>query len=392
MQVGSDTVHKVMDNLNMAHNLTGPANPNGTMPIYTAAPQTPLHPRSVDVHQFSPLDAKSMYSSAWNVPYTLDTPSVDTYGLESNAAYLTSGALMTSANTYGSSYRWTHPATKPPQHGLSTCYEHGLSYSMNGLPYVQTNNLRSTATSEAHSPLNMASLQLTLPERPRPRQYPMSDATTQRQLPIPQPSPAQTSRNVVDQLQDQRLRSAQTSTGVAFARPLLPWSLDNDNLVAISQATSNEISTQSSTTKYRNFNDLTTTSSPVEKAKRTNATSFQLNFTTPALLEAIHAPAPAPTYSTFRESRNIDSSSTHMARQNSQTDLYNFSTDNASKRHSQSNRVSNDCKLVSGHEYHPLAPYQDLASSNTTNVQRESFDNRNNPLHRPSVSNMNESF
>jgi hypothetical protein len=376
----------------MAHGLTDLANPNGTMPIYTAAPQTPLHPRSVDVHQFSPLDTKPMYSSAWNAPYTLDTSSVDTYGLESNAEYPTSGALMTSANTYGSSYRWTHPATKPLQQGLSTCYEHGLSYSMNSLPYVQSNSLRSTSTSEAHSPLNMTSLQLTLPERPRPRQYPMADATTQRQLPIPQPSPAQTSRNVVDQLQDQRLRSAQTSTQAAFARPLLPWSLDNNSLVAIPQATSNEISTQPATTKDGNLNYLITTSSPVEKAKSASAAAFQLNFTTPALLEAIHAPAPAPTYSTFREGRNNDSSSTHMARQNSQTNLYSFSTDNASKRHSQKNQVSKDCKLVSGHEYHPLAPYQDLTSSNPANMQRESFSNRNNPLHRSSMSNMNGSF
>lgn len=377
----------------MAHSLTGLGNPNGMMPIYTAAPQTPFYPRTVDIHQFSPLDAKPAYSSAWSVPYVGDPSPVETYGLEANVAYPAGGASATSANTYASSYRWSHPATKPLHHGLSNCYEHGLSYSTNGLPYVQTDNLRGAATSEAHSPLNMTSLRLTLPERPRPHKYPVSEgASIQRQLPIPQPSPAQTSRNVVDQLQDQRLRSARTNTGATYSRPILPWTLDSDNLVTIAKATSNETSTQRAATTEGNLNYLTTTTTSAEKAIPASAAPLQLNFTTPTLLDAIHAPTPAPTYSTFRESRNIEPSSAQMARQSSQTNLYSFSTDNASKRLSHSTRISDDCKLVSGHEYHPLAPYQNMASSNTANMQCEAFDNRNNPLHHSSISNTNSSF
>jgi hypothetical protein len=378
----------------MTHSLTGMANANGMMPIYPAAAHNPMYsrPMTAQPHQFPQLETKPMCHSAWTLPYSEDTSPVDSYTLEQPGAYLPNPAM------YGSSNRWTHPTTKSLHHGhgQGAYYDPDSSYSAHSLPYLHSNNIRSTTASEALSPLNMSSLQLTLPERPHPRQY-HDSAAPQRQLPIPQPSPAQTSRNVVDQMQDQRLRSGQAmgpssvNSGATFAKPLLPWSLDSDNAMNMSQGTSAEGSTLLPTTTDGNMNYLAATSS-TDDTNVTSTAAIQLNFSTSSLLDAMNPSAPASTYSNFRESRRTDSSSALMARQSSQSNLYSFNPDNTGKRHSLGGEGSSEGTLVSGHRYTPLAHSQSQASPHLESLQRESFENRNNPLHRVSMSNLNSSF
>jgi hypothetical protein len=351
--------------------------------MYTAATHNPIYsrPMTAQPHQFP---------QSWTIPYNEDTSPVDTYTLEQSGAYLPNPAM------YGSSNRWTHPTTKSLHHGQGAYYDPDSSYSAHGLPYIHTNNTRSATTNEALSPLNMSSLQLTLPERPHPRQY-YDSAAPQRQLPIPQPSPAQTSRNVVDQMQDQRLRSGQAmgpssvNSGGTFAKPLLPWSLDSDNPLNVSQATSAEGAAMLPATTDGNMSYLAATSS-ADDAITTSTAPASLNFSTSALLDAMSPSAPVSTYSNFRESRRPEISAAHMVRQSSQSNLYSFNSDSSGKRHSHGSESSNDATLVSGHRYTPLAHSQPQASPHLESLQREVFETRNNPLHRASMSNLNSSF
>ena len=376
------------------------ANSTGVMPIYPAATNNQMYARPMTSQTYPPLDTKSMYSSSWTVPYSEDTSPVETYGLENSAAYLPNPTPMTSNSMYGTSYRWTHPTSKRLQHGANTYYDQDSSYTPHGLPYVQTSNIRTSAASEALSPLNMSSLSLTLPERPHPRQYAMTDsAAPQRQLPMPQPSPAQTSRNVVDQLQDQRLRSGQVNassagSGATFAKPLLPWSADSDSQAnaTAAAATSSGISTQLTTATDGALNYLAAVSSMVGDTSAAGTPSqIQLNYSSSSLLEAMNAPAPATTYSTFREHRPQGTPSVRLPRHSSQTSLYTFNADSTSKPSSLGEDSS--CTLVNGQCYTPL-PHQpqQQVSSGAESLQRESFDNRNVPLHRSSMGDLNSSF
>jgi hypothetical protein len=195
--------------------------------------------------QYPQLDTKPSYPSAWTEPYSEDTSPIENYGINQAAAYLSNPlsnpASMSSASMYPPSYRWTSPNPKPLQHGTNSCFNQNSSFPTHGLPY-EVSSSRLNTSSKALSPLNMGSMQMALPERPHPRQLQHSDASVpRRQLPIPQPSPAQTSRNVVDQLQDARLRSAQASTidsRASFAKPVLSWNVDVENQINIAGATS----------------------------------------------------------------------------------------------------------------------------------------------------------
>lgn len=386
----------------MAHTLTGMANSNGMMPIYPAATNNQMYDRSATTQSFTQLDTKPVYPPNWVTPYSEDTSPIDTYGLEQAAAYLPSATPMTNNTIYGATNRWTYPTSRYPCNGSNPYYDPISSYpnvTTNGLPYIQTSNMRTSAASEALSPLNMSSLSMSLPERPHPRHYNMMDGTApQRQLPMPQPSPAQTSRNVVDQLQDQRLRSGQVvhsssaSGGGVFAKPLLPWSADNDTHVSSNAAavTSSGASTHLPTTTDGTLNFLTgATTMTADTSTIGTASQLQYNFSSSSLLDAMNASAPTTSYSTFREHRPSATQS-QLPRHDSQTNLYSFSTDSVSKRDSLGD--GSDCKLVNGQRYTPLPPQQQQAPSGVEELHRESLDNRNVSLHRSSMGNLNSSF
>ncbi|KAF1939005.1 hypothetical protein EJ02DRAFT_505072 [Clathrospora elynae] len=400
-RVGSDNLYKVVDTMNMAHGLSGMANSHNMMSIYSTGVNNGIYPR------YPQVDTKPVYSSAWPVSYPEDTSPGDAYNLDQPPPYLPNPTPMAipNSNSYVPSCRWSIPNTKSMHHGTNAYFDQESSYTAHGMPYMPTNGRPSTAN-DALSPLNMSAMQMALPERPR-QPHPSDTAAPQRQLPMPQPSPAQTSRNVVDQLQDQRLRSAQAmgastvdSRG-SFAKPLLPWSADGDGQINInmSGATSTNgaahvvSSAQLSDTTEAAMSYLPTTTSMTDDAGATStAPQLQLNFSTSSLLDAMSASAPPTTYSNFRETRAPTSSLSQMARQSSQTNLYSFNTDHVSKRNSQVGEASIDCTLVSGHRYTPLNHSQPQSSPGRHNMHRAPCQSRDMPLHRASISNQNSTY
>lgn len=366
------------------------ANSDGMMPIYSANATTSMCPRPMSSHTYPQLETKPMYPSTWSMPYSDDTSPIDTYGLDQSAAYLPNPT----PSMYSSACRWTHPIAKASSQGLTAYYDH----EPNGLPYLRTNNLRSTAASEATSPLNMLSFHRALPDRPVIRQNPMLEsAGPRRQLPFPQPSGAQSSRNAVDQLQDQRLRSAQamgassTSNGATFSKALLSWGTEYDSQTNASVVTASETSTQLPTTADGTLDFLATTA-PVggDVHIASGTTQLQINFSTPPLLDTMNAPAPTNTYSNFRGSRVQGAVSTSLTRRDSHTNMYSFNTDSNSKRDSLSGRSSNNGNLVNGTPYQPL-PDQLPQATSIESSQCQSRQNRTTPLHRESMGNINGS-
>jgi hypothetical protein len=390
--------------MNMAHSLSGMANAPNMMSIYSAGGSNTMYPRPMSAQQYPQLDTKSVYPSAWTVPYSEDTSPVD-YSLDQPAAYLPNPTPMTSTHIYGPSCRWTHPTAKPLPSGTAY-FDSEAAYTTHGLPYSHSNGRLNTA-SDALSPLNtgMSSLNLSLPERPHPRQHhPLDSNVPQRQLPMPQPSPAQNSRNIVDQLQDARLRSTHAISAStldsrsSFAKPLLPWSAEAENQINVTDATSSDSTSQVMAPALSDNPEgamgyLPTTTSMTDEARATStASQMQLNFSTAGLLDPINVSAPANTYSYLRQSRPTGSPTAQLARQSSQNNLYSFDINPSTKRNSFGGESSNESTLVSGHRYTPLSHSQSQSSPNGHNVHRESCQSRNAQLHRASMSNLNSTY
>jgi hypothetical protein len=396
------------------------ANPNGMMPIYNTGP-SPFYARSVPTSQYPQLETKNAYPHSWTIPYSEETSPVEAFNLDQSAAYTPNQNNLT--NPYGDNYRWSQSNRKPLHHGHNAYLEQETSmpnsYSAHGLPYIQT-NLQVTG-SEAQSPLNMASLHSTLPislpKRPQPRQMQVPEASvSQRQLPMPQPSPAQSSRNVVDQLQDQRLRSVQVKDGSSlnntntYSKPAMTWNTE-PNVSEIQEnittdASSAELMTQStSSASVSGIDDglmgyipvttsdneaITASSSPPSQQQQ-----HQINFNTSTLLETMPTSVTTSTYSNFRNYTLPTCSSSEqlsiLARQNSHNNLYNFSSDNASKRYSFGDHT-NEAALVSGQRYTPLSQHHTQHAPGLEGLRRDGFETRHAPLHRASMSNLNRSY
>lgn len=372
----------------MVQNLTNMANANGMAPMYTNGGS--LCHRVTTAQQYPQIDTKSVYPTFWTVPPYEETSPVETYQIDQSPMYLPDPTPMSSTTLCGSSpYRWSHPITRHPYRGPTTYTDQEPAYSTSGLQM---------------SPLsNMTSLQLSLPERPHIRQSSGSDCiATQRLLPVPQPSPAQNSRNAVDHLQNQRLRSSASATECkpSFARSSLPWGTEVDGQANISEPTptdSTALGITSDGLPHTTDETLSYLPTPNSESGNTSATStasqMHLNFSNPSLLDAMNASAPSTTYSNFRESyRAPSSSSVSMERQGSHSNMYSFDSDRAAKRSSLDNEPSSDYALVNGHTYKPLGQSQSHSSPGKNTMSRESCLNRHAPIHRASTSNLSNSF
>jgi len=385
-----------MDNLSLAQSLSNMASPHNVMPIYSAGGSSTIYQRQMPAQHYPQLDTKPAYPSGWTVPCSENTSPIEAYNLGHQPSYLPTSIPMANTNSYGSAYRYS-TTVKNPQHG-STYFD---QESLTGLPY-STNNIR-LATSSDISPLNtgMSALHLSIPERPHPRHFHQSESNApQRQLPMPQPSPAQNSRNAVDQMQDERLRSAQAIPGStadnrrSFAKPLLPWGVEGDGQLSISGANSSDGTTEGMASAQLSDNTESamgylpaTTTIGEGLSSANNGGQIQLNFSTSSLLEAMSASTPvSEEYSCIRETP----ASSEMARQSSHTSLYSYNTNR--KRHSSGNDPSNDCTFVSGHRYTPLGPPQPHNSPGRHNIHRESCQSRNVQLHRASMGNLNSTY
>ncbi|KAF2471059.1 uncharacterized protein BDR25DRAFT_286461 [Lindgomyces ingoldianus] len=420
-RVGSQNAADVITNLNVAQGLASMANSNNMIPIYNAV-SSAIYPRALPAGHYPHINTKSVFPQAWTIPYPEETSPVEAYGLDSSNAYLPN--QNTVPNLYGDSYRWNHANQKVLYSGSNPYLEQEASvhssYTPACLPYPSASNIRATVKTESLSPLSMTSLQstlpITLPERPHPRQVQISEsAAPQRQLPMPQPNPASTSRNAVDQLQDQRLRpapvvngSSHSATGAYTPKASMVWNVDGARSdvqgAASGETTSTELSEQLSPPK-----DYTSSASAAEGAmgyvpvttsvhnETSSATSTpqqQISFSAAPLFESMVAPTPSATYSNFRNYTLPTSSSTDalamLARQPSQTSFYSFSTDNDAKRNSLSD-ASSEATLVSGQRYAPLGLPQPQNAGNMNGLRRNSFETRV-PIHHVSMSNLNRSY
>lgn len=397
------------------------ANPYGMMPIHTVG-SSPFYTRTVPTSQYPQLETKPVYSQDWANPYAEETSPVEAYNLDQPTAYMPSTNNL--INVYGSNDRWNETNRKALHRGQNTYLEQetqiSSSYSTHNHPYIQT-NLRAASGSGTQSPLRITSLQSTipisLPQRPHPRQTQVPEAGVPlRQLPIPQPSPAQSSRNVVDQLQDQRLRSAQIMSGSSlsntgsYSKTALTWNTepnmseiqDNTTLDASSAeplaqaAATAQVSGVSDgvmgyTPVINPVNEAGTASSPPPSQQQQQ----KIKFNASTLLETMPAPTATPTYSNFRNYTLPTSSSSEqlsiLARQSSLNNLYNFTSDSASKRHSLGD-LSNEAALVSGQQYTPLSQPQTQQAAGIEGLRRDGFDTTHAPLHRASTSNLNRSY
>jgi hypothetical protein len=358
------------------------------MSIYPTIPTNSTYSRSMTT---------PTYPSAWTVHYSEDASAVENYGLDQSAEYLSDPVAMTNTSMYGTAYnRWTCPPSRPYQQATSMYYDQQPSYSVHGLPYTPSKT-RGTAMNEHHSTMDMSSLQLTLPERPHPRRNRTTECSApRRQLPFPQPSSAQTSRNALDNQQDQRLRSGQNSnssrgTGTTLIKSP-SWTSGSDGPVSMSTTAPLDTSTHVTTTADGALNFLATAAIEDVTATIGNTPHLGLDFNSSSLIDHLTAPAPATPYSNFRASQSYRQPSTQGTRHDSQTNLYSFTPSKASKRDSLDAEDSEDFKLVNGRRYTPLTHLQPQTSSAPDSLQRESFDNRDVSLHRSSIGNLNATF
>jgi hypothetical protein len=321
-------------------------------------------PRTMPTYQYPQPDAKPVYPSGWANPYSDDNSPVETYGLDHSSAYLPAPTLTTTtSNVYEAPNRWSLPTTRSAEYEPSTYADQEPAYVTHGLPHVQPDN-RVPTTNEILSPLNMSSLQMNLPERSHVQRIQVPEtATPQRQLPMPQPSPALTARNVVDQMQDQRLRSAQVGTthqisNTTFVKSALPWNTDGDTRATISSEpilvsrTAHNISPASrpSTAECTLEYPQASTSIHSYNAMTDTASQLQLDFSTTLPFDVMSMPASTITYSNFRDYRGSVPSPTLSQRPNSHPNACIVKSNNSPKRNSLSDDSPRSYASTSGHQ------------------------------------------
>ena len=389
-----------MDNLSVAHSLTGMANSNDMIPLYS--PNGSPFFRPIPAQPYPMLDLKSAYHSAWPFPYPEDTSSIDPYPLDHATTYLPNSEEIMNPQVCGPSFRCNQRTPKPLHQEVNAYVDPNPAYSSRSLACIQTN--LQPAIPEALSPLNMASLHLTLLERPHRRYMDGTEIhSSQIHLPIPQPNPTRSSRNVVDQQQDKRLREAQSmgaplaSTGSSFPKPLLSLSASGDDQVSISEGPSLERQVSAHPLLPANpegaMGYLSPTTSVAGSVKTPNpATQTQFDFSTSTLLDTVPAPALASTYSNFRRSNHQPFASTQTSRQFFRPSIYSSDTDTVSKHDSSRDEASSDGNVLDGLRFRPLKHAQSHSSAEIDNLRRKSFENADVTSHRISMSGSSNRF
>ncbi|KAJ6193045.1 hypothetical protein J3E72DRAFT_379399 [Bipolaris maydis] len=389
-RVGSDVVHKVMDNINMAHNLSSLAGAPQMMPVYQSGGNSSLYQRAMPIQysQYPTIDTKSTYAPAWTVPFPEDASPVEAFNLEQSPGFIPNTAPMANASMYGSSYRGIDPEARSLG---GACFD---QESFNGLPCA-TSNGRVTPPDISPLDASMSSLQLSLPERPRPRQtHPPEPSVTRRHLPMPQPNPAQSSRNAVDKSQDERLRSARVSSSSvidnkgSFSRPPIPWVVEGGNQANVSGVSpTNDAkqviaqprlhdSTENPTGYFPTTGDIATTSTGPQ---------LELAFSTPGLLDGMSASAQATAYSCVRGSRQI-------APGDLQSNIYGFENKHSAKRSSTVGDLPSNHPLGTSHRYNPLNHSPPQNSSSSRKPHRDACHGRNTRLQRTSVGSLKATY
>ncbi|KAJ4991014.1 transcriptional regulatory protein C2H10.01 [Stagonosporopsis vannaccii] len=414
-RVGSDQVHKVMDSYNLVHGLANMASGHNMMPVFSTVADGPYYRGLLDepVTQpevrfgYSQLDDRPVYESGWTAAYGGGPSPVAECSFDQSQLYLPRRTTTSSSNVCELSCHCVSQSARHSQSTTNYCSDYGHAYISNGLPYPKT-DVPPPAAAEPFSPLNMSSLQLTLPERPRQRQTQPTEVplTPRRRLPAPTPRPGHGLHHAIDHQQDQRLRSSQTigtpsindetpsyTNAGSFAKPLLPWAAANENLVnAINEAGSATMSPQAtashvSATAANNLPDPYTTGTSANHASMSTKTPSQdLQFDTFSFLDPSLMTAPnPPAYSNFRESRDPSASSktTQLPRTSSSPILYTYGS--GSRRTSLLENCSSST-LIRSRRYTPLNGQTGLSNA------EEPIGSHNTALLRASDSNVNSTY
>jgi hypothetical protein len=335
----------------MGRSLAGLAATHSMLPIYSVSSGSMVYPRTIPAYHYPQSDAKPVYPSGWSNPYSEDSPA-ETFNLDQPSTYVPTSALTTTAtNLYETPSRWSLPTARPTKYEATTYCDPEPSYVTLSLPHSQTDN-QVPITSDVVSPLTMSSLQTNLPDKSLLRRVQVSEtAAPQRQLPMPQPSPALTARNVVDRMQDQRLRTAQIGNGQqvtsnTFVKPLLPWAVDGGlRALVVSEPASMPTTTHGTTaapvpsTSACNLVYTTASDTVPHYGSTTDAASqSQLDFSTSIPFDVMSMPPSTITYSNFRDYRSSISSSAQPQRPSSRSSTCVVKSDTSLKR----NQVSID--------------------------------------------------
>jgi hypothetical protein len=350
----------------MARGLAGLADTHSMLPIYSVSNGSMVFPRTMPAYQYPQSDAKPVYPSGWSNPYSEDSPA-ETFNLDQPSTYLPTSVLTTTTtNVYETPSRWSLPTTRPTKYEASAYCDPEPSYVTHGLPHSQTDNGVPT-TSDVVSPLTISSLQTNLPEKSLlQRVQVLETATPQRQLPMPQPSPALTARNVVDRMQDQRLRAAQVGNGQhvtsnIFVKPLLPWAADGGlRALVVSEPASMPTTTHGTaaapvpTTSECNLVYTTASDTVPHYGSTTDAASqSQLDFSTSIPFDIMSMPPSTITYSNFRDYRSSISSSSQPQRSCSRSSTCVVKSDTSPKRNQVSIDSANSNQRTSPTRPHP---------------------------------------
>lgn len=401
MDIETASIARTVASINYQHRLPLSNSPSTSIPLY-AADGGPVHHRSISTAQYTPqIDTKAaVYPQTWTIPCSEDTSPVDSYSVDQSAAYMSAPNSM--SHMYDQGYRRMNASARATWPVSYVGYENVAAYTGNNLPFIQTSNLRATATTESLSPLNMTSIQsalpMALPERPHP------DLMARPRLPKPEPSSFQSSRSTVDQLQDQRLRSVHIMTGSgtgmngACTKSQLNWGPDTSGS-DLHSASCSEVSPVEASphpvlaspikldTSLEYDPALTATSDEVAAA----SDQPQLNFHSATILEQAPLPTSTPAYSNFRNYTLPTSSSSDslslLARQSSQSNIYNYTPDTIVKRESVSD-ASLQAPLGNGQRFDPI-------SQSSQPEPGSSIGNRripNQPVHRQSMPTLTRGF
>jgi hypothetical protein len=171
-----------------------------------------------------------------------------------------------------------------------------------------------------------------------------------------------------------------------------PWNPNTESLVSSTTATSITNSVLAPPAIDGALEMLAATAIEGDAGTTGTSTSPELNFSTSTLLEAMTASAPSNKYSNFRENRSQGITSGQLTREDSHTNLYSYNTFNSMNRNVLGDEGSDDCKLVNGRQYVPLAHQPMQGSSMPESLQRDSFQKRNGPMQRASMRSLNTSF
>ncbi|KAF2017558.1 hypothetical protein BU24DRAFT_449210 [Aaosphaeria arxii CBS 175.79] len=395
---------------NCMHASTFPNNPYLNLtPMVPTCVSMPIHSRPISQPHYPQIVTSQPFQPTWTIPYSEDTSPIEAYNQDTAGIFMPSTQMI--SNVYDQGYRWHQDNHRAAQN--LRCLEHdsGSSSMSDGMTQISAPPVLIAAPVDPLSPLsplNMTSIEsalpLTLPKRPHPPQNQMQILDTsapQRRLPIPQPSSTPASRNIVDQMQDQRLRASSISTNDATTKtslyrklPLWPAvGTQSDVKVTLSQnsqSLSEEVLMPTTVPVSVPIAEETTVAvaPDVKPTIQDSSTTLSqaptsgVSFTTAPLLEMLPVSMPSTTYSNFRNCPSTTGPtsdlSTSFGRNSSDNAPYSLGA--SGKRHS-TGTLSSETGMSRYIPLNAIGPYHPSEYRKRNATKNRSSMSKVNPAH-----------